>query len=56
MAVSESEVASPEAASNIIEGGIRALVRRNRLAVAAEMVKPEHCDDPLKAGERGVRR
>jgi hypothetical protein len=54
MAVSESEVASPEAASNMIEGGIRALVRRNRLAAAAEMVKPEHCDDPLKAGEASI--
>lgn len=54
MAVPESEVAGSEAASIVIEGGIRALVRRNRLAVAAEMVKPEHCDDPLKAGEMSI--
>jgi hypothetical protein len=54
MAVPESDVASPEAASSMIEGGIRALVRRNRLAVAAEMVKPEHSDDPLKAGEASI--
>jgi hypothetical protein len=54
MAVAESDAASPEAASNMIEDGIRALVRRNRLAVAAEMVKPEHSEDPLKAGEAAI--
>jgi hypothetical protein len=54
MAVPETEVASTETSSNTIEGGIRALVRRNRLAVAAEMVAPEHCDDPLQAGEMSI--
>ena len=50
MGVPESEVASSEATSTTLEGGIRALVRRNRLAVAAEMVEPEHFDVPLQAG------
>jgi hypothetical protein len=50
MADPESEVASPEA----IEGGIRALVKRNRLAVAAEKVASEHCADPLQAGEISI--
>jgi hypothetical protein len=54
MAVHESEVASSEAAPNTIEGGIRALVKRNRLAVAAEMVEPEHFDDPLQAGAMSI--
>ena len=54
MGVPELEVASSEAASNTIEGGIRALVRRNRLAVAAEMVKPEHFDEPLQAGATSI--
>ena len=54
MAVPESEVASSEAASNMIEGGIRALVSRNRLAVAAEMVEPQHFDDPLQVGAQSI--
>jgi hypothetical protein len=54
MAVREAEVASSDAASNMIEGGIRALVRRNRLGVAAEMVAPEHCADPLQAGSMSI--
>jgi len=54
MAGPESEVANSEAASNMIEGGIRALVRRNRLAVAAEMVEPQHFDDPLQAGATSI--
>ena len=54
MAVPGTEVASSEAASNTIEGGIRALVRRNRLTVAAETVEAEHCDDPLQAGTMSI--
>jgi hypothetical protein len=54
MAVVESDVASAEAASNMIDGGIRALVRRNRLGVAAEMIEPEHFDDPLQAGAMSI--
>jgi hypothetical protein len=46
MGVPEPVEANTEA-SNAIESGIRALVRRNRQAVAAE---PEHFDDPLQAG------
>jgi hypothetical protein len=54
MAVPETEVASSDTSSNMIEGGIRALVKRNRLAIAAEMVAPQHCGDPLQAGEMSI--
>ena len=50
MGVPEPVVANTEA-SNAVESGIRALVRRNRQAVAAE---PEHFDDPLQAGETSI--
>jgi hypothetical protein len=45
-ALSESETAS-------LEGGIRALVRRNRLSVAAELVDLP-CGDPLMAGAASI--
>jgi hypothetical protein len=54
MGVPEPKVPSSEAASKTLESGIRALVRRNRLAVAAEMVEPEHCADPLQAGATSI--
>jgi hypothetical protein len=54
MGLSELEVTSSEAASSTLEGGIRALVSRNRLAVAAEMIQPEHFDDPLQAGAKSI--
>ena len=38
----------------MIDGGIRALVRRNRLGVAAEMIEPEHFGDPLQAGAMSI--
>ena len=37
----------------MLEGGIRALVRRNRLAIAAELVA-EPCDDALIAGATSI--
>jgi hypothetical protein len=49
----ESEVATSET-PNTIEGGIRALVKRNRLAVAAEMVEPDRFHDPLQAGVMSI--
>jgi len=44
--ISESDTAS-------IEGGIRALVRRNRLAVAAELIDLP-CEDALLAGAASI--
>ena len=47
----DSPISDQDAAS--IEGGIRALVRRNRLAVAAELI--DHpCDNALMAGAASI--
>lgn len=51
LAEQDSTISESEAAS--IEGGIRALVRRNRLAVAAELI--DHpCEDALLAGAASI--
>jgi hypothetical protein len=51
LAEQDSTVSESDAAS--IEGGIRALVRRNRLAVAAELI--DHpCEDALLAGAASI--
>ena len=51
LAEQDSPLSDQDAAS--IEGGIRALVRRNRLAVAAELVE-QPCDDALTAGAASI--
>ena len=51
LAEQDSPISDQDAAS--IEGGIRALVRRNRLAVAAELVEPP-VDDALTAGAASI--
>ena len=51
VAEQDSPISDQDAAS--IEGGIRALVRRNRLAVAAELI--DHpCDNALMAGAASI--
>ncbi len=52
LAEQDSPISDQDAAS--IEGGIRALVRRNRLAVAAELVEPPGDDDALTAGAASI--
>ena len=52
LAEQDSPISDQDAAS--IEGGIRALVRRNRLAVAAELVEPPPSDDALTAGAASI--
>src|SRR5262249_49911864 len=47
----DSTISESEAAS--IEGGIRALVRRNRIAVAAELIDLP-CEDALLAGAASI--
>jgi hypothetical protein len=51
LAEQDTPISDQDAAS--IEGGIRALVRRNRLAVAAELVE-QPCDDALAAGAASI--
>jgi hypothetical protein len=51
VAESDPSISESEAAS--IEGGIRALVRRNRLAVAAELIDLP-CEDALLAGAASI--
>jgi hypothetical protein len=53
MGVADSESPISDTASHTIEGGIRALVRRNRLAVAAQLVG-DPCDDALIAGATSI--
>ena len=48
-----SELPISDTATNTLEGGIRALVRRNRLAVAAELIA-EPCEDALIAGATSI--
>jgi hypothetical protein len=49
MGATDSESPISDTATEMLEGGIRALVRRNRLAVAAELVA-EPSEDALIAG------
>jgi len=51
VAEQDSTISESDAAS--IEGGIRALVRRNRLAVAAELIDLP-CEDALLAGAASI--
>ena len=51
VAESDAPISDSDAAS--IEGGIRALVRRNRLAVAAELIDLP-CEDALLAGAASI--
>jgi hypothetical protein len=51
VAESDSPISDSDAAS--LEGGIRALVRRNRLAIAAELVDTP-CEDALMAGAASI--
>jgi hypothetical protein len=51
VAESDPPISDSDAAS--IEGGIRALVRRNRLAVAAELIDLP-CEDALLAGAASI--
>jgi hypothetical protein len=53
MSVADSESPTSDTATEMLEGGIRALVRRNRLAIAAELVA-EPCDDALIAGAASI--
>jgi hypothetical protein len=53
MGVADLESSISDTASHTIEGGIRALVRRNRLAVAAQLVG-DPCDDALIAGATSI--
>ena len=39
MGVADAKSPAPDSATEMLEGGIRALVRRNKLAVAAENTK-----------------
>jgi hypothetical protein len=51
--VAESNTALSESDTVSLEGGIRALVRRNRLAVAAELIDLP-CEDALMAGAASI--
>jgi hypothetical protein len=53
MGAAESDSPTSETATEMLEGGIRALVRRNRLTVAAELVG-EPCEDALIAGATSI--
>jgi hypothetical protein len=53
MGAAESDSPISDTETKMLEGGIRALVRRNRLAVAAELVT-ERCDDALIAGATSI--
>ena len=53
MGVADAKSPAPDTATEMLEGGIRALVRRNRLAVAAELVT-EPSEDALIAGATSI--
>jgi hypothetical protein len=53
MGVADPESPISDTATDTLEGGIRSLVRRNRLAVAAKLVA-EPCDDALIAGATSI--
>jgi hypothetical protein len=53
MGGADAESPTSDTATEMLEGGIRALVRRNRLAVAAELVG-EPCEDALIAGATSI--
>ena len=53
MGVADAKSETSDTAMEMLEGGIRALVRRDRLAVAAELVA-EPCEDALIAGATSI--
>jgi hypothetical protein len=53
MGVADAKSQTSDTAMEMLEGGIRALVRRDRLAVAAELVA-EPCEDALIAGATSI--
>jgi hypothetical protein len=53
MGVADPESSISDTATDALEGGIRSLVRRNRLTVAAKLVA-EPCDDALIAGATSI--
>jgi hypothetical protein len=53
MGVADAKSPTSDTATEMLEGGIRALVRRNRLAVAAELVA-EPSEDALIAGATSI--
>ena len=53
MGVADAKSQTSDTAMEVLEGGIRALVRRDRLAVAAELVA-EPCEDALIAGATSI--
>ena len=53
MGVADAKSPTSDTGTEMLEGGIRALVRRNRLAVAAELVA-EPCEDALIAGATSI--
>ena len=55
MGVADAKSPAPNPATEMLEGGIRALVRRNKLAVAAELIA-EPTEDALIAGATSDRK
>jgi hypothetical protein len=53
MGAEELDSPTSDTATEMLEGGIRALVRRNRLTVAAELIA-EPCEDALIAGATSI--
>jgi hypothetical protein len=53
MGVADAKSPTSDSATEMLEGGIRALVRRNRLAVAAELVA-DPSEDALIAGATSI--
>ena len=53
MGVADAKSPAPDTATEMLEGGIRALVRRNKLAVAAELIA-EPTEDALIAGATSI--
>ena len=53
MGVADAKSPTSDTSTELLEGGIRALVRRNRLAVAAELVA-EPSEDALIAGATSI--
>ena len=53
MGVADAKSPAPDTATEMLEGGIRALVRGNKLAVAAELIA-EPTEDALIAGATSI--
>ena len=53
MGVADAKSPAPDTATEMLEGGIRALVRRNKLAIAAELIA-EPTEDALIAGATSI--